>query len=114
MLGATVAAMFPDRMDTVVLDGVLNLEEYYAERDVELTDTDATFSGFFKGCIVNAENCALAKDATSAEELSQKVCDLLYNLEYNPVVVSSGASTSLVDYGIMKGAIRDTLYNTKL
>ena len=29
-LGATLAAMFPDRMDRVVLDGVLNMHEYYA------------------------------------------------------------------------------------
>ena len=29
-LGATAAAMFPDRMDKVVLDGVLNMDQYYA------------------------------------------------------------------------------------
>jgi pimeloyl-ACP methyl ester carboxylesterase len=28
-LGATVAAMFPDRMDKVILDGVVNSHEYY-------------------------------------------------------------------------------------
>ena len=28
-LGATVAAMFPDRMDKVLLDGVMNVHEYY-------------------------------------------------------------------------------------
>jgi len=28
-MGATVAAMFPDRMDKVVLDGVMNVHEYY-------------------------------------------------------------------------------------
>lgn len=31
-LGATVAAMFPDRMDKVVLDGVLNIDQYYSGR----------------------------------------------------------------------------------
>lgn len=30
-LGATLAAMFPDRMNRVVLDGVLNPHEYYDE-----------------------------------------------------------------------------------
>lgn len=29
VLGATTAAMFPDRMDKVILDGVVNLAEYY-------------------------------------------------------------------------------------
>lgn len=28
-MGATVAAMFPDKMDKVVLDGVMNVHEYY-------------------------------------------------------------------------------------
>lgn len=28
VLGATVAAMFPDRMDKVVLDGVVNIHEW--------------------------------------------------------------------------------------
>lgn len=28
-LGATMAAMFPDQMDKVLLDGVLNAHEYY-------------------------------------------------------------------------------------
>jgi pimeloyl-ACP methyl ester carboxylesterase len=29
ILGATVAAMFPDRIDRIVLDGVENPHEYY-------------------------------------------------------------------------------------
>lgn len=29
VLGATVASMFPDRMDKVILDGVMNPHEYY-------------------------------------------------------------------------------------
>lgn len=32
ILGATVAAMFPDRMDKVIIDGVVNAPEYYAGR----------------------------------------------------------------------------------
>lgn len=28
-LGATVAAMFPDRIDKLILDGVMNPHEYY-------------------------------------------------------------------------------------
>ena len=29
VLGATVAAMFPERVDKVILDGVLNVHQYY-------------------------------------------------------------------------------------
>lgn len=31
-LGATVSAMFPDRMDKIILDGVMNVHEYYEAR----------------------------------------------------------------------------------
>lgn len=30
-LGSTLAAMFPDRINSMVLDGVLNPHEYYNE-----------------------------------------------------------------------------------
>ena len=107
--------MFPDRMDKVVLDGVLNLHEYYAGRDVqEVTDTDASFAGFFKGCIANADKCALAKDGTTADELSRKVYELIYTLKYNPIVAGSDTSVDIIDYGIIKTAIKESLYNTKL
>lgn len=32
VLGATAVAMFPDRMDKVILDGVVNAEEYYENK----------------------------------------------------------------------------------
>ena len=34
VLGATVAAMFPEKIDKLVLDGVLNPHEYYAGKYV--------------------------------------------------------------------------------
>ncbi|KUJ14505.1 uncharacterized protein LY89DRAFT_736537 [Mollisia scopiformis] len=48
VLGETVAAMFPERMDKIVLDGVLNPTQYYEGRDIqELAASEATFAGFF-------------------------------------------------------------------
>lgn len=32
VLGATVAAMFPDKMDKIILDGVVNVPDYYENR----------------------------------------------------------------------------------
>ncbi|KAL8869399.1 MAG: hypothetical protein Q9198_007898, partial [Flavoplaca austrocitrina] len=47
-LGMTVAAMFPNRMGRVVLDGVVNPLDYFSGRDVSLvTATDVSFEGFF-------------------------------------------------------------------
>lgn len=34
VLGATAAAMYPDRMDKIVLDGVVNLDQYWSGESV--------------------------------------------------------------------------------
>ncbi|KAF4542500.1 uncharacterized protein LTHEOB_7692 [Lasiodiplodia theobromae] len=51
VLGATIAAMFPDRIDRMILDAVMNIHEYWHSQDVEtLTDADKAFSKFLEEC----------------------------------------------------------------
>ena len=111
-LGATVAAMFPDRMDKIVLDGVLNPHDYYAGRDVEQgTSSDDSFDGFFTGCVANPERCTLAQDGTTAQDLKQKVYALLETLKYQPVAAGPSAMTDIIDYHAVKLAIFSSLYD---
>lgn len=110
-LGMTVAAMFLDRMDKIVLDAALNPYEYYAGTDVEeITDTDVVFAGFFSGCLADPTHCALSKDGQTADELSQKVYSLLYELKYHPLVAGLDISSGYIDYGLLKGTIKQVLY----
>ncbi|KAL8734982.1 MAG: hypothetical protein Q9166_001107 [cf. Caloplaca sp. 2 TL-2023] len=110
-LGATVAAMFPDRMDKVVLDGCLNPHDYYAGNDVEqTTDSDASLDGFFTECITHPEFCALAEHGTTAEELKSKFYDLLYAIKYKPYVVRRGNASYIIDYSTLKGYVQGALY----
>ncbi|KAB5513522.1 TAP-like protein-domain-containing protein [Coniochaeta sp. 2T2.1] len=105
LLGATIAAMFPDRMDRVVLDGVVNPFEYYHGYDIEkYTDTDKVFSGFVSSCV--AANCALAKNQ-SAAELEKSLYDFLEHLKFNPVVLAS----TVIDYSLASSAILSLLYS---
>ena len=104
-LGATVAAMFPERMGKVVLDGVLNPFDYFSGRDVsQLTATDLSFDGFFTGCVANPEMCALGELTSDAGELSDKVYDLFYHLKYNPFVTGPDAVSDIIDYTFLKNA----------
>ncbi|OIW24664.1 hypothetical protein CONLIGDRAFT_636795 [Coniochaeta ligniaria NRRL 30616] len=108
LLGATVAAMFPDRMGRVVIDGVVNPFEYYHGYDVEkYTDTDKVFSGFVKGCVAAPEACALAGNNVTAAQLEKSLYDLLEHLKYNPLVLAS----TVIDYSTVKGAIFSILYS---
>ncbi|KAL8801968.1 MAG: hypothetical protein Q9200_006754 [Gallowayella weberi] len=110
-LGATVAAMFPDRMGRVVLDGCLNPHDYYAGNDVEqTTNSDAGFDGFFEGCVTHPQSCAFAKHGTTAEELKDRFYNLLYSVKSKPYVVKSGNTSYIIDYSTLKGYIQGALY----
>ncbi|KXX79857.1 Carboxylesterase A [Madurella mycetomatis] len=127
-LGVTAAAMFPDRIDRMILDGVLNPHEYYNAwydacshmpfgstgadipcRDIEwFTGTDKTFSGFFRACVENPNMCALANGNSTAEELEAAVYEYLETqLKYNPIPIDE----FLIEYGIAKKIILGALYS---
>ncbi|KAI4245683.1 MAG: hypothetical protein L6R42_010125 [Xanthoria sp. 1 TBL-2021] len=113
-LGETVAAMFPERMDKVVLDGCLNPHDYYAGIDVEqVTDSDNSFNGFFTGCAAHPEACELAQDAPTPADLKRKFYDLLYSLKYEPYVAKVKGNATIFDYNAVKALVQTALYSTK-
>ncbi|PGH14105.1 hypothetical protein AJ79_03222 [Helicocarpus griseus UAMH5409] len=107
-LGATVAAMFPDRIDKLILDGVQNPHEYYqAFADFEeWTDSDKVFSGIFSSCLEAPDNCPLAHRNATAAELEKAVLDFLDTIKYRPIVFGN----TILDYTIVKGALSSSLY----
>ncbi|KAF3480031.1 uncharacterized protein GIQ15_07007 [Arthroderma uncinatum] len=107
-LGATVAAMFPDRIDRILLDGVVNPHQYHHAYDIELwTDTDKVFSAFFEQCIESPNECALASPNAMADGLETKVYSFLDDIKYQPLVFNG----TLIDHSVVKNLIRPTLYN---
>jgi len=106
--------MFPDRMDKVVLDGVVNLQEYYhGNLGDGFQATDQAFSGFFSGCIAAGKGkCALAGLNRTAADLEQAVYDLFDTVKYHPIPLP-GVFTVL-DYAAIKGYIFDQLYSPNL
>lgn len=112
VLGSTVAAMFPDRMDKVVLDGCLNPHDYYAGIDLEqVTSTDACFDGFFAACAAHPEQCDLAQGTRTADQLKSQSYDLLYTLKYQPFVAGTDALTEIVDYNFLKTLVENAMYD---
>ena len=111
VLGETVAAMYPDRMDKVVLDGVLNPRNYYRGYDLQqLVDTDKTWDEFFKGCVASPEACALAQHGSTPEDLKNKVYELLWRLKYQPFAAGSDVA-DIIDYTLVKQAISGSIYS---
>jgi pimeloyl-ACP methyl ester carboxylesterase len=76
VLGAYTAAMFPERIERMVLDGNLHPDDYRAGHYGDFVrDADKAFGGFLQECFNNKPKCALAQytDATCVEDLSGSV-----------------------------------------
>jgi hypothetical protein len=104
--------MFSNRIDKMVLDGVLNMDQYYAGRELQqVTKSDDVWAGFFKGCMDAPESlCPLKRHATSAEGLQTKIEDLIKTIKYAPIPLGPIMPTELVDYSTLKSMIFTGIY----
>lgn len=111
-LGTTLAAMFPERIDRMVLDGNLNMDQYYAGRELQqVADSDDVWAGFFKGCMEAPESlCPLKHRASSAEELQTKIEELIKTIKYAPIPLGPYMPAELVDYSTVKSMTFNGIY----
>ncbi|KAI1746787.1 TAP-like protein-domain-containing protein [Xylaria castorea] len=109
-LGATLAALFPERVEKVILDGVFNPIQYFYERtDSEgFASADDTFSEFFRQCVATPAVCTLAgnRPNATAKQLESAVYDLIDELKYRPFAYNG----YVIGYIELKSAIRFALY----
>ncbi|KAI6382967.1 hypothetical protein MCOR25_000474 [Pyricularia grisea] len=115
LLGATLIAMFPERIDQIVLDGVVNPYLWWQSySEDQLDDMDATFGEFLSQCVANADQCPLAGNRRNqtSQDLEVTVRDLLEHLKYNPIVIPDSAT--LFDYSALKNAIFASMYGPDL
>ncbi|GJD02462.1 TAP domain-containing protein [Colletotrichum higginsianum] len=113
LLGQTAAAMFPERIDKMVLDGNLNPHEYYHGYDDEQwTDSDKAFSAVFQSCVANPSTCRLAQryQNKTASQLEETIYTLINNLNDRPVPFNG----TLIDYGFVKSGVMAALYSPGL
>jgi pimeloyl-ACP methyl ester carboxylesterase len=112
-LGATVAALFPDRIDRVILDGVMNSHEYYhlSGEPQMLQATDATFEAFLDACFESAEKCPLARMYENVDDLKDALAELFDDLRYSPIpAFPAGSFPQVLDYSLVNSMIVSTLY----
>ncbi|KAK4163944.1 hypothetical protein QBC43DRAFT_238407 [Cladorrhinum sp. PSN259] len=103
-LGATAAAMFPDKIGKMVIDGVQNPHEYYhAQADFEeWSDTDAVLSYYFTSCLdAGPTKCALASLNKTAATLEADLWSFIDSTRTSPIPIS----TTLIDLVAIKGLV---------
>ncbi|KAK6063972.1 TAP domain-containing protein [Seiridium cupressi] len=104
VLGATVAAMFPDRMDKLILDGVVNGHDYYHKSGIDvdqLDSADATFTAVLDECIKAGDRCALSQVNSTALELQATLMGLADYIKAAPIAVNN----TVIDYSFVLSAI---------
>ncbi|PVH74867.1 proteinase [Cadophora sp. DSE1049] len=110
LLGATVVSMFPDRMDKVILDAVMNPHQFYNGPEPEASsDADMAFSAFFGACLASPNDCVLAGNHTNTAHLEASIWNMINDLKYRPIEIEG----IIVEYITIKSMIRSSLYNVE-
>ena len=113
VLGATFASMFPDRIERMVLDGVVNTDKYYLDEGHNaIVDADAIFGQFTHYCNrAGPDKCPLytpgGRDAIAAAY--RRLEAELYNASV-AVPASSTRGPEVVTWTDLKLVLRISLY----
>jgi len=114
ILGATFAAMYPNRVARVVLDGVANAHDYYSTNwTPALLDTDKVMLKFYQYCSqVGRDKCALNIGNVSSSSIQNSVESLLSSVRQDPISVpgNSTRSPTIITYSDLMALFPKMLY----
>ncbi|KIY71249.1 alpha/beta-hydrolase [Cylindrobasidium torrendii FP15055 ss-10] len=109
-LGATFAAMFPDKVNRLIIDGVLDSNTWYnGILEDSLRDSDKVIQAFFDECYAAGPDlCALWGDSPDA--VSANMTNIMSKIRARPVPVFTDDGYSIVDYATVRRALFDAVY----
>ncbi|PBK88208.1 alpha/beta-hydrolase [Armillaria gallica] len=111
VIGSTFATMFPDKVERMLLDGVLDVDGYYSgDWRNQVADAEKDLQSFFDGCVAAGPD-ACAFYASTSGEISSNL-DAIYEsllTEPVPVVIPSTSSYGVVDYPTLQNAVKNAL-----
>ncbi|KAK3069936.1 hypothetical protein LTR53_011348 [Teratosphaeriaceae sp. CCFEE 6253] len=112
-LGNTFAAMFPQRVGRLIVDGVVDAYNYKATLwSDNLIDTEKDWAGFSYHCArAGYPACALANrtGASTAKGVEGRVANITTNLYHNPLPVI-GSFPEVITYSDVKNFVAAGLY----
>ncbi|KAJ5180710.1 hypothetical protein N7492_003920 [Penicillium capsulatum] len=114
ILGATFASMFPDRIDKMVLDGVLEASDYYdLHWQTNLQDTDKVLESFFSSCHqVGAQNCTFW--GPSVHNITARFDKIVIDMKSHPIPIPNPSSCGvplMATYSDLKQLIFQAMYS---
>ncbi|KAF9562407.1 hypothetical protein CPC08DRAFT_663222 [Agrocybe pediades] len=111
ILGATFAAMFPNKVERLIFDGIVDPDNYYKGIwGNDLVDADKVMDSFFTGCHeAGPEECDFW--APSADDIRKNLTSIYDTLRSRPIPVNTGKGYGLVDYALVRGLVFRSLYS---
>ncbi|KAJ1329501.1 alpha/beta hydrolase [Microdochium nivale] len=114
LLGATFASMFPDKVGRVMLDGVVDADQYVAPSWVDsLRDADAIYESFYTYCFQAGSPCALFREEdASSDDIKKRVEDLLAELQDEPRVILHKGDIGVVPVLLGANDIKQIIFSS--
>jgi pimeloyl-ACP methyl ester carboxylesterase len=106
VLGPTFASLYPSRVGRMIIDGVLDLQDYYSGTwESAIDNSDKAVQYLFQRCFeAGPLLCSFHQNATSWQEIEARYQGLLETLKESPIGVGgplSNTSTLLAEQGIL-------------
>jgi len=110
-IGATFAAMYPDRVERFVLDGVMDVVGYITGPDKAMVDIEKALGLFFHHCArVGPVGCAFADEGMTAANISKRYEAVVDRLRDYPLPVV-GTTPDIITYSILDSEVFVAMYN---
>ncbi|KAF2103775.1 hypothetical protein NA57DRAFT_30177, partial [Rhizodiscina lignyota] len=113
VLGSTLASMHPRRMKRVVIDGVVDVDDYYAGTWLSnLQDTDKIMTRFFELCHEAGPHKCAIYSATGPPGSRAILEQVLASLKWSPLAVMAhgGYAPDLITFSDLMDYIREAVY----
>ncbi|KAI8245338.1 hypothetical protein K4K55_002338 [Colletotrichum sp. SAR 10_96] len=113
LLGNTFASMYPGRVGRVIVDGIVDADDYVEGGwRTNLQDTEELLGQFYKTCFTAESKCALYRDSdTKWEDIRSRVSDLVKRLDEEPISVLDGKLTHILTGYDVVDAFKRPLYD---
>jgi pimeloyl-ACP methyl ester carboxylesterase len=116
VLGTTFASLFPDRVGRMIVESVVDTDDYYnGDRVLSALDSDQALDHFFELChAAGAELCPLYNSTTA--EIENRASDIIESIRETPLPITNASiypAPYLIDYALAIGFTNAMLNSQK-
>uniref|UniRef100_L2G7B2 Cell wall anchored protein n=1 Tax=Colletotrichum fructicola (strain Nara gc5) TaxID=1213859 RepID=L2G7B2_COLFN len=111
-LGNTLASMFPERVGRIMVDGIVNAEDYTnVTWQKNLNDAEAVLDYFYQVCFDSGEGCPIRLSSDKeAADIKIRIEAFLNTLDLRPIPVAHGGKVDLITSPTVRLLILTLIY----